>query len=240
MTALRPGQSPPPVRSPTRKMPSFRSIRSHQTSITLVMVRLTALVIGAALAGGALAPAARASDDPRARRAELLTRIAQQTDRAEQDQAAVVVAEEREQRADAQLATARRKLETRAIDAYMYGFTRAAADLARPNIYLEATFAADRRALAGLRSSRTAAASAAVAADDARGASRRAQGQLDSERTQLEATIAHQDALDAAVRAAAEARKAATAAQHAAASPVVDAFENDPTARVRHQVATVK
>jgi len=221
-------------------MISFRSIRTHQTSITLVMVRLTAFVAVAALSAGTLAPAAHASDDPRARRAALLTTIAQQTDRAEQDQADVVIAEERQRRAEGELGDARRKLEIRAISAYMYGFTRAAQDLAHPSIYLEATFAADRRALAGLRASRGAANQASAAADTARDESRRAQAQLEAERGQLEATIAHQDALDAAVQAAARARKAATAAQQAAAKPVVDTFETDPAARARHQVATVK
>jgi rare lipoprotein A (peptidoglycan hydrolase) len=201
---------------------------------------MTAFVAVAAFGAGVLAPAAGASDDLRARRADLLARIAQQTDRAEQDQAAVVVAEERERRAAGDLATARRKLETRAIDAYIYGFTRAAQDLAHPNIYLEAAFAADRRALAGMRSSRAAASEASDGADAARDESRRDRAQLESERAQLEATIAHQDALDAAVRAAAQARKVALAAQQATAKPVVDTFETDPAARARHQVATVK
>src|SRR5436190_15597770 len=115
MTALRPGQSPPPVSRPTRKMFSFRSIRSLQTSITLVMVRLTAFGLVAVLSAAALAPAAGAADDLHARRDALLTRIAEQTDRADQDQIAVVAAEDRERQADADLATARHKLETRAI-----------------------------------------------------------------------------------------------------------------------------
>jgi rare lipoprotein A len=209
------------------------------------MVRLTAFVLAAALTGVAAAPAAGAGagDDLRARRAALLDRIAAQTDRAEQDQAAVVVAEQRRRQADGDLAEARRKLETRAIDAYMYGFTRAAEDLAHPNVYLEAAFAADRRAITGMRANRTVAANASAEADATRDQSRQAQAQLESERAELEATIAHQDALDAAVEAAARARKAAMAAdtaRRAANAPVADVFETDPAARTRHQVATVK
>ena len=221
-------------------MLSFRSIRSRQTPITLLMRRSCTFVAGAALAAVLAAPSAGAAADPRAQRAELLRTIAAQTDRAEADEAAVVHAEEQQQRADARLADARRKLEVRAVDAYMYGLTRAAQDLAHPNIYLEAAFAADRRAIADLRASRAGVGAEAAAAGAARDASRHAQAQLEAERSQLEATIAHQDALDAQLRAAAEARTAAMAAQEAAARTVLDTFETDPAARFRHQVATVK
>jgi rare lipoprotein A (peptidoglycan hydrolase) len=225
-------------------MLSFRSIRSPQASITLVMHRSTAFVLATVAVASLLPPPAAAAtapgDDPRARRAALLDRIAAQTDRAEQDQAAVVIAEEREDSATAGVATARQKLEVRAVNAYIYGLTRAAQDLAHPNIYLEAAFAADRRAITNMRRERTAATAAAQSAEVARDESRRAAAQLDDERAQLEATIAHQDALDAELRAAAGARKQAMARAGAAARPVVDAFENDPAARERHRTATVK
>src|SRR5207237_1367277 len=66
-----------------------------------------------------------------------------------------------------------------------------------------------------------------------------AQAQLESERVALEATMAHQDALDAQLQAAAAARKAAQQAQAAASQAVLDRFETDPAARNRHRVATV-
>ena len=86
------------------------STRTPRTPITVVMRRLLTFMTVAALTLGAIPSAARATnagDDLRAKRAALLTRIASQTDNAEQDEAAVVVAEGREQRAEATLAIAR-------------------------------------------------------------------------------------------------------------------------------------
>jgi len=206
------------------------------------MRRVSTFLVFGALALGAVTPIARASgtgDDLRARRAALLARIAAQTDEAEHDQAAVVVAQQREQRAGADLAAARQRLQSRAVQAYMYGLTRSLENLARPNIYLEEAFKADQRAVAELRATRAASGDAIGTAESARDASRAIQSELDSERSQLEATIAHQDALDAQLQAAAAARKAAAAAQAAANQAVVDRYETDPTARTRHRVATV-
>jgi rare lipoprotein A (peptidoglycan hydrolase) len=206
------------------------------------MRRLLASVTVAALMLGAVPSVARASnagDDLRARRSALLTRIAAQTDDAEQDQAGVVVAEESEQRTTAALADARQHLQQRAVEAYMYGLTRSIENLARPNIYLEDAFKADQKAVAELRSARDSRAGAIGSAEAARDASRAAQAQLEAERAQLESLIDHQDALDAQLQAAAAARKAAEEAQTAANRAVVDGFETDPAARARHRVATV-
>jgi rare lipoprotein A (peptidoglycan hydrolase) len=217
---------------------------SRRTSITVVMRRAAAFTVVIALALAVPAPVSRAAaagpDDVRARRAALLTRIAAQTDEAEHDQAAVVVAEARQQRAEQALSDARKRLQARAVDAYIYGLSRAAADLARPSVLLEAAFRADRQAIADLRTTRTVRVDATAVTETARDASRAAQQQLESERAQLEATIARQDALDLQLQAAAAARNAAVAAQEAAGQPVVDAFETDPAARTRHQVATVR
>jgi len=202
------------------------------------MRRLLAFGIVAALVLGAVPSVARATtagDDLRAKRAALLTRIAAQTDEAEQDEAAVVFAEEQQQRANAALATARHRLQERAVDAYIFGLTRSIANLAKPNVYLEDAFKADQKAIADLRAARTVRTGAIGTAESARDASRTAQAQLDSERSQLEGMIADQDALDAQLQAAAAARKAAEAAQKA----VVDRFETDPAARTRHRAATV-
>ena len=200
--------------------------------------RLLAASGAAILSLSTLPAAAHASstgDDLRARRAALLTRIAAQTDEADQAEAAVVFSQERRQRAEGALATARQRLQERAIEAYMFGLSRSLQNLARPNIYLEDAFKADQRAIAALRAARTASQDAIGGAESASDASRAAHNQLESERAQLEATIADQDALDAQLRAAAAARKAAEDAQAA----VVDRFETDPTARLRHRVATV-
>ena len=196
----------------------------------------------AALALGALPTPARAAstgDDLRARRDALLARIAAQTDDAERDQAAVVAAEARQRSAGTALASARQHLQARAVEAYMYGLVRSAANLARPNVYLEEAFKADQQAIANLRTARATRVDAVGDAESARDASRAAQAQLESERVALEATMAHQDALDAQLQAAAAARKAAQQAQAAASQAVLDRFETDPAARNRHRVATV-
>ena len=206
------------------------------------MRRLLTFMTVAALTLGAIPSAARATnagDDLRAKRAALLTRIASQTDNAEQDEAAVVVAEEREQRAEATLAIARRRLQERAIEAYIFGLTRSVENLQRPNIYLEDAFKADQRAITDLRAARATSSDAITTAEAARDASRAVQTQLAAERQQLESMIADQDVLDAQLQAAAAARRAAEQARAVADQAVVDRFETDPAARVRHRVATV-
>jgi rare lipoprotein A (peptidoglycan hydrolase) len=203
------------------------------------LVTFLAVAVLSASAAPTVARASNAGEDLRARRAALLERIAAQTDDAEQDQAAVVAAEGQEQQTVGALASARQRLQERAIDAYMYGLTRSLENLASPNIYLEAAFKADQKAIVDLRAARTQRADAIGTAESARDASRTAQAQLESERTQLESMIAHQDALDAELQAAAAARAAAEAAQAAASQAVVDRYETDPTARTRHRVATV-
>jgi len=197
---------------------------------------VTLLVLGVV---PSTARATTAGDDLRAKRAALLARIAAQTDDAEQDQAAVVIAEERQQQVAAELATARQRVADRAIEAYMFGLTRSLQNLANPNVYLEDAFKADQQAIAKLRAARAGSSGATESAEAARDASRKVQTQLDSERQQLEATISHQDALDAQLLAAAAARKAAEDAQGAANQAVVDRFETDPAARTRHRVATI-
>jgi rare lipoprotein A (peptidoglycan hydrolase) len=206
------------------------------------MRRLLTFLIVAALAFGAMPAVARASnagDDLRARRTALLNRIATQTDEAEQDEAAVVLAQGQEQQAAGALAAARQRLQERAIDAYMYGLTRSLQNLASPNIYLEDAFKDDQKAIADLRAAKSQREDAIGTAEDVRDKSRALQAQLDSERQQLETMISHQDTLDAQLQAAAAARKAAEDAQAAANGSVVDRYETDPAARTRHRVATV-
>jgi rare lipoprotein A (peptidoglycan hydrolase) len=208
------------------------STRRATAAITLVTVSLVAL-------RASPAPAQDAAT-LRAQRDALLTRIAAQTDQAEHDQAAVVAAEARADQAARKFADARKRLQTRAIDAYIYGLARAAEDLARPNIYLEAAFRPDRQGVAALRAPRRARTDAVAEAEKARDASRRASAALEAEREKLEATLAHREALDAELQAAAAARRAAAAAQEAASRPVIDIYETDPAARTRHRTATIK
>ena len=165
----------------------------------------------------------------RARRASLITRIAELTDRAERDQAAVVGAQQRRGRTEARLADARHATRDRAVYAYMHGLGRTAEALARPNVYLEVSFRRDRRAVEALRAARKADDNATRRADSARDASRAALGELDRVRGELEATIGLRDKMDAtdreAVQAAAGRRAAASArdaARSRAARPAAD------------------
>jgi hypothetical protein len=91
-----------------------------------------------------------------ARRTALITRIAELTDRAERDQAAVVVAQQRRSRTGSRLADARQAIRDRARKAYMHGLGQTAEALARPNVYLEVSFRRDRRAVEALRAARAA------------------------------------------------------------------------------------
>ena len=196
------------------------------------MRRAIAFLLALAFAGLPAVSAQAGTADLRARRGALLAHIADLTDRAEEDQAAVVLAQERRRRADADLARARNRLEQRAVDAYVHGLGRAVEDLARPNVYLEAAFAQDREAIRGLRTAKAAASQAATAADSVRDTSRAAAAELDRQRQELEATIARQDDLDAQVQAAAEVTR------RASAQPFVDSFETDPVTIARHRAAT--
>jgi hypothetical protein len=91
-----------------------------------------------------------------ARRTALITRIAELTDRAERDQAAIVVAQQRRSRTGSRPADARQATRDRARKAYMHGLGQTAEALARPNVYLEVSFRRDRRAVEALRAARAA------------------------------------------------------------------------------------
>ena len=132
----------------------------------------------------------------------LIARIADLTDRAERDQAAVVVAQQRRSRTEARLADARHATRDRAVYAYMHGLGRTAEALARPNVYLEVSFRRDRRAVEALRAARAADDGANRRADSARDASRAALVELDRVRGELEATIGTRERLDATAREA--------------------------------------
>lgn len=159
----------------------------------------------------------------KARRATLIARIAELTDRAERDQAAVVGAQQRRGRTEARLADARHATRDRALYAYMHGLGRTAEALARPNVYLEVSFRRDRRAGEALRAARTADDGATRRADSARDTSRAALVELDRARSELEATIGRREKIDATDREALQAaagRRAAAAAREAARTRV--------------------
>ena len=166
-----------------------------------------------------------------ARRAALIARIAELTDQAERDQAAVVVTHQRRIRTEARLVDARHATRDRARNAYMHGLGRTAEALARPNVYLEISFRRDRRAIEALRTARAADDEANRQADSARDASRAALVELDRVRGELEATIKTRLEMDAAAR---EAMQAAVTARRAAAEEAARARRARPaTSHVR-------
>ena len=192
------------------------------SALSLMVLSLLALSVVIVSDGAGWAAPAPATV-LQARRGALIARIAELTDRAERNQAAVVVAQQRRGRTDARLADARHATRDRAVYAYMHGLGRSAEALGRPNVYLELSFRRDRRAIDALRAARAADEGAGRRADAARDASRAALGELDRVRGELEATIALRDQMDAADRAAMQAaasRRAAATALQAARSGV--------------------
>ncbi len=185
----------------------------------LCALSLLVLTDGLALTDGAAWAAPPPAAVLEARRAALIARIADLTDRAERDQAAVVAAQQRRGRTETRLADARHATRDRALYAYLHGLGRTAEALARPNVYLEVSFRRDRRAVEALRAARTADDGATRRADSARDASRAALAELDRARSELEATIGRRERIDAADREAKQAaagRRAAAAAREAA------------------------
>lgn len=147
----------------------------------------------------------------RARRAEVLLRIASLTDRLEADEARVAAIETHHQQAVAELARTREALRGRAVSAYMGGVSPAPhlSDPAR--VYAEAAAGAEQRAVEALRQARSAAAAKEASARRARDLTKATTAELMRARGELDAAIARQDARDEAQRQAAAAREAALA-----------------------------
>src|SRR3954454_9068092 len=119
ITALRPGQSPPPGSRPTRTRPLSPCSPGGAARRAIDVVRRTLpFALAAAILLAPVLPArasTSAGDDLRRRRSDLLARIADLTDRVEADQARVVLASDRRRNADAQLMQARRRVRERAV-----------------------------------------------------------------------------------------------------------------------------
>lgn len=156
---------------------------------------LAALVALAAVLGSVagMPSAARADEDPRAGRAELLLRGADLTDRLEAAQSAVVGAQMQQRRADGALARMRERMRTRAVRAYVRGPDTAVLVPDAPRAYLEVAAAKERQLVDGYRDASVGAAAEQERAESARSELRGARAELARVQAQLEAVIAAED-----------------------------------------------
>ena len=177
---------------------------------------LAAIVVTAVLAT-TFSPAP-AGADARADRTELLLRIAELTDRLESGQAEVVASDFRRQAVEHRLGDSRRRLRERAVVAYMNGGRMGgAAASGAPAAYLEVAAAKEQALIGGYRAAARAAEEEHRRVETATIEQRKLAGELDRVRTELDATIAAEDARRAEeLRLADEARARAQAAEAAA------------------------
>ena len=169
-----------------------------------------ALLTLAALA--ATAPGARAAEDVRAARTELLLRSAELADRLETAQSAVVEAQVRQRRAASAAARMKERMVTRAVRAYLRGPDITSLAPRGPGPYLEVAAAKERHFVQGYRAASAEADAAQQRAEAARADLRRAASELAQVQAQLEAAIALDDRRRAEdQRQADEARMAAMA-----------------------------
>jgi hypothetical protein len=162
-----------------------------------------------------LTPAARAADDPRLQRAELLLKAAELTDRLDVAQSEVVSAQMRQSRAQGELARTRQRLQGRAVSAYVQGTGGLITAIRAPGPYLEVAAAKEREMLARFRTASSEAAAKQERAETAAGELRAAANQLAQVQAQLEAWILADDMRRAEEqRREDEARRAALAARY--------------------------
>ena len=232
-----------------RKLASTRSSSATRRARVLAAVAVVSAILTAAPVTGA----AGAAGDLRARRTELLLRAAALTDQLDRSEADVVAAQLRRASATGTLATARRRVQARAVSAYTRGAGAAVAALGAPGAYLDVVAAKEREVMAGYRAAARGAADEQRRAEQARIGLRAARAELAAVQADLEAEIVADDAHRAEeqrradeARAAAVARKGAAAAEArrraaaAAASPGGYAPSPlDPNALLpRHKAAT--
>jgi rare lipoprotein A len=158
-------------------------------------------------------PPARAAEDPRASRAELLVRSADLTDRLEATQSRVVAAQMNQTRARTSLTRMRDRMRARAVRAYVKGPDTLALTVKAPRAYLEVAATKERQLVKGYRSASADATAEQERAEAARNDLRRTSAELAQVQARLDATIAADDQRrDEEQRRADEARMAAMAA----------------------------
>jgi rare lipoprotein A len=179
--------------------------------------RAAGLVVTLAVVAGVPAVGAAPADDARERRFELLVQAAELTDQLEEAEAGVVSAQLRTGDAEDALAVARRRVQARAVTAYMRGLGARVDALGAPRAYLEVAAAKERDAVARLRSAARAAEADRRRAEAARGELRAASAALAAVQAQLDVQIAADDARRAEERRRANEARAAALARQAAA-----------------------
>ena len=179
--------------------------------------RAAAVVVACVLVAGAPAAGAAPADEARERRSELLVRAAELTDQLEDAEAGVVSAQLRAGVAEDALVGARRRVQARAVTAYMRGLGAQVDALGAPRAYLEVAVAKERGAVAGFRSAARAAEDDRRRAEAARGELRAASAALAAVRARLDVQIAADDARRAEERRRADEARAAALARRAAA-----------------------
>lgn len=182
------------------------------TAATLVLPGLGARPAAAARPADAAssattAPVGATPSDARARRTDVLIRIADLTDRMEDTEANVVAAQLEHDRLSDKASAVRQRVRARAVRAYIHGTglgSSAATDLAAPSVYLEVTARKERELLTSLRTASAAAAQREDQADQARQGLRAVAVDLDRARAELDRLVAADDAKQLAARVAAE------------------------------------
>jgi rare lipoprotein A (peptidoglycan hydrolase) len=211
MTAFNPGQSPPPVRTPTR---IGQTVPAHRALIAGVLVALFSLLT---VPAGASTTSSAAS--LRAQRAVLVRRIAGLTDEVDRAQAAVVSAEHRRAMSQAALAVVRAKFARHAVDAYIDGVQANEDEQLRRKVWAGTLSSTDRRVLLELRAAKKAAITDEERASVAAEGALRARAVLEASRQKLEQTIAeHARAAQSTLRAAAMTSTPTRAPRHARAT----------------------
>ncbi|HZQ29065.1 MAG TPA: septal ring lytic transglycosylase RlpA family protein [Acidimicrobiales bacterium] len=180
-----------------------------------------ALPAGAASSSGyapsPTAPAGGDASDARARRSDLLARIAALTDQMDGTQADVVAAELRQNEVDGQVAKAKARIRARAVAAYIRGLNTPG-DMSTPAAYLEVAARKERELLSQFHDAAAKLATRRTDAEQARAALRSTAAELDRARAQLDAQVAAEDAQLLAATAAAERQAADDARRRALAT----------------------
>lgn len=215
--------------------------------VGLVAVMATVLAPLAPLAAGA-AGAAEAGGDPRARRAELLVRIAELTDSLEHTHARVVSAQMAQTRVADRVSEVRGRVRARAVRGYIHGVGLGAAaphDLAAPAAYLEVAARKERELLSELKAAGAELADRQEAAESAKDGLNDAGRSLEAARAELDRLVAADDARRLAARLAAEEAAAQRAAEEArrralaaASQAAAEALASNPGLLPRHVEAT--
>jgi rare lipoprotein A (peptidoglycan hydrolase) len=172
------------------------------------------------------APPTSQGSDIRARRAAVLVRIAELTDRVEDSQAHVVAAQFEETRLSDASAAVRARVRARAVAAFINGF-KAPDQMATPRIYLQVAARKEQALLHRYRASMTAVADHQAKAEETQRDLAGAARQLNEARQELDTLVQADDARLRAAQQAAEQRAADAArrrAQLQAASAAVNAL----------------